>query len=68
VWAVALNWDGDTVVTAGMDGTAIVWDLTDHPNNQGPLVDRACAAAGGGLQQADWANAAPGIPYQQTCG
>jgi HEAT repeats/WD domain, G-beta repeat len=69
VSAVALGADGRTALTGGYDRTAILWYRSRAIEVAAHVVDHACAAAGQGLSQDEWAKAVPGIPYnyKMTC-
>jgi hypothetical protein len=68
VSAVALATDGRTALTGSADGRAFVWDRPGVIEEfAAHVVDHACAAAGRGLSQDEWAQAVPGIPYEETC-
>jgi WD40 repeat protein len=64
---VAFSPDGDTLAAISEATAVALWDVHWMHGLPGHLDEAACAAAGGGLTQADWASAAPGIPYQRTC-
>ncbi|WP_160144308.1 MULTISPECIES: hypothetical protein [unclassified Parafrankia] len=65
---VALSADGRTALINSADGRAILWDL--HPLDEllTRRIDRACAAAGGGLTPAEWERYIPTLAYRTTCG
>jgi WD40 repeat protein len=67
VTAVALAADGRTALTGSHDRTAILWDRSREIEFAAHVVDHACAAAGRGLSQDEWAEAIPGVPYEETC-
>jgi WD40 repeat protein/energy-coupling factor transporter ATP-binding protein EcfA2 len=67
VSAIAFSPDGDTVITASYDHTAALWDIGSTGSIVGRVTERACAAAGGDVGQAEWQRLAPEIPYVRTC-
>jgi hypothetical protein len=67
VSAVALAADGRTALTGSTDRTAIVWDRSPEIEFAAHVIDHTCAAAGRGLSQDEWAEAIPGVPYEETC-
>jgi hypothetical protein len=67
VSVVALAADGRTALTGKEDGTVIVWDRSREIEFATHVVDHACAAADRGLSWDEWAEAVPGVPYEETC-
>ena len=62
--------DGHTLTTgaAGYDTTrAVQWDYSALNDLRANPVDLACAVAGGGFTEQEWAAYIPDAPYQRTC-
>ncbi|MBL7487818.1 TIR domain-containing protein [Frankia sp. AgB1.9] len=63
--------DGRTLVTSTDTGDGFsqlsLWDADWTVHLSGHIDSWACGAAGRGMTPQEWAGAAPGIAYQQTC-
>jgi WD40 repeat protein len=67
VESVAFSPDGATLASTSFDQTVQPWDLTSLNDLREHAVERACAAAGGGLDPGQWARFISGLPYEDTC-
>jgi WD40 repeat protein len=65
--SLAFSRDGKEVAAGGNNGTVTL--LTQRPSNpnQGFLTQLICGEVRGNITRAQWADNAPGIPYQKTC-
>ncbi|MFI2663459.1 nSTAND1 domain-containing NTPase [Micromonospora carbonacea] len=66
--SVAWSPDAQFLVTAIEDGGAIVWDVRSTRFLREHRSELACAAAGGGLTEAQWQQFIPTLPFRPTCG
>jgi WD40 repeat protein len=65
---VAFSPTGPTFVTSGSpDGPVQIFDYSLASSHREHLVERACAIAGRGLTEEEWAAMMPTIPYHDTC-
>ena len=64
VGAVAFSPEGGALATASDDNTAGLWDIRGPIELQEDLIDRSCAAAGGGIDRQQWNTVAPGMFYR----
>lgn len=55
------------LVTAAADGTVAFWDLAALAGSARQASTIACAATGGGLDEAEWASRVPGLAFEPTC-
>jgi WD40 repeat protein len=67
VYSVAFAPDGRTLATASADNTAILRDFANLNYTRDHAIERACSAAGRGLNRDEWARYVPRLPYQDTC-
>lgn len=67
VSSLAFSPNGRLLVTASDDGAAKVWNLGGLPAVAADPVGLACQITGGGFTQSQWAQNAPGVPYQRSC-
>ncbi|MBY8872634.1 hypothetical protein K7640_12390 [Micromonospora sp. PLK6-60] len=64
---VRLSPDGRTMATWSRSAF-LLWDLGDLPQISADPVGRACRILGGaGLDEREWAERLPGIPYRRSC-
>ena len=61
--SVAFGQDGETLAIGSEDDAVRLWDVAYLPD-PGQLL---CASAGRSLTPAEWAQYAPGLPYQSIC-
>ncbi|MEV0155663.1 hypothetical protein AB0H57_18225 [Micromonospora sp. NPDC050686] len=65
---VRLSPDGRTMATwSSRDWTFLLWDLGDLPGISTDPIGRACRILGTGLDEREWAQRLPGIPYRPSC-
>jgi hypothetical protein len=56
------------MATTSADDTIRLWDVNPLlAGSPGDLKGLACARAGGGLGEDDWATYIPDLPYRPTC-
>jgi hypothetical protein len=58
--------EGNTLAI-GVSLTVTLWDISGLNALRADPTKRACAIAGSGLSEADWARYVPGLPYTNTC-
>ena len=59
--------DGRTLVTTSGDGTAALWDLGRIDPVRADPVATACARAGRGLTEEEWAQYVGDVAFEETC-
>jgi WD40 repeat protein len=64
---LAFSPNGRYTVTYAAGGSTLVWDLGTLPAIASGPVARACAIAGGGLDEEEWAEHVPGFGYRDAC-
>jgi WD40 repeat protein len=67
VESVAFRADGRRLASASRDGTVRVWPVATQPPSFAALRAEVCRFLGAGLSHAEWAEYAPGLPFQRTC-
>ncbi|WP_128430252.1 trypsin-like peptidase domain-containing protein [Streptomyces cyaneus] len=67
VLTMAFSPDSRTLVTDGADGAVRLWDVGAIADARSGPTELACALAGGGLGEVEWASFVPSLPYQDTC-
>jgi WD40 repeat protein len=67
ITSLAYSRDGQEVAAGGLNGTiTLLTQRTLNPNQAG-LTQLICGEVHGNITRAQWADKAPGIPYQKSC-
>jgi WD40 repeat protein len=66
VFSLAFGRGGTSVVSAGMDGRVLLWNVDDWASDDA-LRDRACSLVGRNLTRSEWSTFLPGKAYGRTC-
>ena len=64
---IAVAADNRTLAVSGGLGHTHLWDYSRVTDLRANLVEHACAVAGRGLTEREWAELLPTIPYRDTC-
>ncbi|MGH7870276.1 MAG: WD40 repeat domain-containing protein [Candidatus Dormibacteraceae bacterium] len=65
--SMAFSPNGHTLVTAGRDRTAALWDLSSLDALQADPLEQACSITKGGLDENQWNRYVPDLPYNNPC-
>lgn len=67
VASVSISSDGQSLAVGGAENVLAIWDLTPLNDLRAHPVERACAAAGGGLSSGQWQQYAGALQYTNPC-